>query len=217
MEIVQPVRSGCPLLGWLARALARYHRAPGGAPPSDSAHGADVLLTLTRLSKSRGSGPKRLNQHYLLQAVLNDARLVTRRELGRTRCRNCTHYLGAERACSYPGNPYPRALDGASNPRRLDPPCEQYSPRRRMGALTDGLADGLAGPAEDDSPAERVWRAFERLRAREPKLHALVFELYIEGRTRVALAAQWGVHRKTVERHERRALGLLKSILEDLP
>ncbi len=167
----------------------------------------DTLATLPAFRRWMG--------RFLGNAIIDHLRKV--RAIARLRCGACEHmtlsqparctleFLGDPTRELHPNPWWGRKVRRSTDPRRLDPPCDEFSWRRPE--TFDIFEKEALHRAREDAPraeaARRVILALDALAARRPAGlgdASLLARHYLRGETVADLASRAGVSEKTVQR-----------------
>jgi len=161
--------------------------------------------------------------------------LLHQRELVRIRCGNCGHFQAgrgqtpSECRLEYwtdpqgtpTSNPHfgPGNVYAHSDPRRLEPPCQQFVNRRERFVSLEAAA-GKPDPTTWPSPQERLHReieaALEGLMRESPRCAKAVVMYFLRGQDQSVIASILKVNRRTVQRDLKRACERLQQLLNPL-
>ena len=195
-------REPCYLKEHLDRFVRRYlsQRPRSILAPEDLAQEVCVRLlhddTIRAGGFARGLGGFLA---YLRQTAVRSAISVERHERGRIRCGNCRHYAPWSGVCLQEGHVWThRDVPTSQDPRRLEPPCREYVPRRDPRALGPEVEPAAAASdrfSEDREGelGDAVHEALVELAETHPRAALVVRGRLLDGKTYEALASSRGV------------------------
>lgn len=130
---------------------------------------------------------------YLRQTAVRSAISQERHDRGRIRCGNCRSYAPWTLVCLQEGHPWTHVrMETAQDPRRLDPPCRDYVPRRDPLSLGPEVEQGVVASERfvEDRAGEigdAVHEALVELAESHPRAALVVRGRLLDGKTYEAL------------------------------
>ena len=179
------------------------------------AHAAtsELYLWLADLAR-KNNLPPRITLGYLVRGARNQAidRMVHRD--GKRRCGACVHFSHGIRRCLLHGLRYGPTLDPGSDPRRLGPPCSDYSNRRGTASLGERTPAGLDASPDD---VERLGTALDALAHKDAEAASLIHDAFLNGLGRDGARRKRKLTRTRFADALARNIHSLEEILDDMP
>ncbi len=192
-------REPCYLKEQLDRFVRRYlaQRPRSILEPEDLAQEVCARLLNDETVRAGGFG-RGLGAFlaYLRQTAVRSAISQERHDRGRIRCGNCRSFAPWSGVCLQEGHAWThRAIESAQDPRRLEPPCREYGPRREPRALAPEIEAGAATGERfvedrEGDVGSAVHEALVELAASHPRAALVVRGRLIDGKTYEAMVGE---------------------------
>jgi len=210
-------RDPCYLKQELKRFCQRYlsHR-PRVPRDADDLFGDTIACLLSEARVRAGGFAYNLRSFmgYVRRVAVRCAITAERRESGRLRCGNCLHYGAWSGKCLASGHAWTHCDVGIEqDPRKLEPPCRQFSTRKGGRALTDELLAVASGGDEEWQDRldviDAVHSALRELAQSHPRAALVIRALFLEGK-RYEDLGHLGMSTRTLKRDRALALEILQ-------
>ena len=212
-------RQPCFLKDWLRRFVERYlqHRPRSASSAEDLLQEVATRLLADPEIRKGGFGfglPAFLS--YLRQTAIRCAISNERREVGRIRCGNCSHYTPYSGRCVNDREPHAReTIPATQDPRNLDPACRGFEIKRGTRELLPEFEPADPSHAKgvpEPEFVERVLDALTELATEHPRAALVVRARLFEGKTYERLS-HLGASVRTMKRDYAYGLSFLRERL----
>lgn len=211
-------REPCYLKDWLRAFVERYqlHRPRSSLAPDDLMQDVATRLLSDPNVRRGGFGfglPAFLA--YLRQTAVRCAISGERREHGRIRCGNCSHYTPYSGRCINDREPHARKeIPATQDPRQLSPPCRGFELKRHTRELLPETEPSLDSSLDAPDPefVGRVLDALAALAEEHPRAALVVRARLFDAKTYDQLA-HIGASVRTMKRDYAFGLSFLRERL----